>query len=148
LTDVDWGALDYLIIDTPPGTSDEHISIVQYLKHLPTLEGAVVITTPQAVAMNDVRKELSFCKKTGCVCVRACVRACVRVCVRVCMRAHTLAYTRACGFLRTRFVHVRHACGRAGANPCCGAVPQSVPVCEHLSHLPRGPLQDTRAGRR
>ena len=48
LTDVDWGALDYLIIDTPPGTSDEHISIVQYLKGT-ALDGAVVVTTPQEV---------------------------------------------------------------------------------------------------
>lgn len=39
----------------------------QYLKGCPGVEGAVVITTPQEVALNDVRKELSFCKKTGCV---------------------------------------------------------------------------------
>jgi len=64
LTDVDWGELDYLIIDTPPGTSDEHISIVQYLRGA-NIDGAVVVTTPQEVAMADVRKELSFCKKTN-----------------------------------------------------------------------------------
>ena len=64
LTDVDWGELDYLIIDTPPGTSDEHISIVQYLKGT-SVDGALVITTPQEVSMADVRKELNFCKKTG-----------------------------------------------------------------------------------
>lgn len=64
LTDVVWNELDYLIIDTPPGTSDEHISIVQYLKST-VLDGAVVITTPQEVSMADVRKELNFCKKTG-----------------------------------------------------------------------------------
>ena len=46
LSDVDWGELDYLIIDTPPGTSDEHISIVQYLKSC-SISGAVVVTTPQ-----------------------------------------------------------------------------------------------------
>ena len=44
-------------------TSDEHISIVQYLQCTAS-DGAVVITTPQEVAMMDVRKELSFCKKT------------------------------------------------------------------------------------
>ncbi len=65
LTDVDWGELDYLIIDTPPGTSDEHLSIVQYLKQGCGVDGAVVVTTPQEVAMADVRKELNFCKKTG-----------------------------------------------------------------------------------
>lgn len=64
LTDVDWGELDYLIIDTPPGTSDEHISIVQYLK-TSNLDGAVIVTTPQEVSMADVRKEINFCKKTG-----------------------------------------------------------------------------------
>jgi Mrp family chromosome partitioning ATPase len=64
LTDVVWNELDYLIIDTPPGTSDEHISIVQYLKAT-SIDGAVVITTPQEVSMADVRKELNFCKKTG-----------------------------------------------------------------------------------
>lgn len=46
LRDVDWGALDYLIVDTPPGTSDEHLSIVQYLSGC-HVDGAVVITTPQ-----------------------------------------------------------------------------------------------------
>jgi Mrp family chromosome partitioning ATPase len=63
LTDVVWDSLDYLIIDTPPGTSDEHISIIKYLKGT-NIDGAVVITTPQEVALLDVRKELSFCVKT------------------------------------------------------------------------------------
>jgi Mrp family chromosome partitioning ATPase len=64
LTDVAWNELDYLIVDTPPGTSDEHISIVQYLQAA-GIDGAVVVTTPQEVSMADVRKELNFCKKTG-----------------------------------------------------------------------------------
>lgn len=46
LRDVDWGEIDYLIVDTPPGTSDEHISIVQFLSST-RVDGAVVITTPQ-----------------------------------------------------------------------------------------------------
>lgn len=49
LRDVDWGELDYLFVDTPPGTSDEHISVAQYLR-CSTVDGAVVITTPQARA--------------------------------------------------------------------------------------------------
>ena len=64
LRDVDWGELDYLIVDTPPGTSDEHISIAQYLKAT-GVDGAVVVTTPQEVALADVRKEINFCRKTA-----------------------------------------------------------------------------------
>ncbi|KAF9054367.1 cytosolic Fe-S cluster assembling factor NBP35 [Panaeolus papilionaceus] len=64
LKDVDWGDLDYLLIDTPPGTSDEHLSIVQYLKES-GIDGAILITTPQEVAIQDVRREIDFCKKVG-----------------------------------------------------------------------------------
>lgn len=68
LSDVLWGELDYLLIDTPPGTSDEHISLAETLlkdARPGQVAGAVVVTTPQAVATSDVRKELNFCKKTG-----------------------------------------------------------------------------------
>jgi Mrp family chromosome partitioning ATPase len=68
LSDVLWGEIDYLLIDTPPGTSDEHISLAETLMKnaLPgQVAGAVVVTTPQAVATADVRKELNFCSKTG-----------------------------------------------------------------------------------
>ena len=69
LTQVDWtgdtDGLDYLIVDTPPGTSDEHISIVQYLQKAGAVAGAVVVTTPEEVSLADVRKELSFCQKTS-----------------------------------------------------------------------------------
>ncbi|EFC50417.1 MRP-like mind family ATPase [Naegleria gruberi] len=65
LRDVYWGDyLDYLIIDTPPGTSDEHITIVQYLKNV-DIDGAIIVTTPQDVSCNDVRREINFCKKVG-----------------------------------------------------------------------------------
>lgn len=66
LMDVDWGKLDYLIIDTPPGTSDEHISVIQYLKQtgLPNLDGAIMVTTPQEVSLMDVRKQIDFCRRT------------------------------------------------------------------------------------
>ncbi|CAK0763003.1 cytosolic Fe-S cluster assembly factor nbp35 [Coccomyxa viridis] len=64
LKDVHWGELDYLVIDTPPGTSDEHISIAQFLKGA-DVDGAVIVTTPQDVAIIDVRKEVNFCKKVG-----------------------------------------------------------------------------------
>jgi len=62
LCDVDWGEIDYLLIDTPPGTSDEHLSVVQYLKSS-GIDGAVLVTTPQEVALQDVRKEANFCAK-------------------------------------------------------------------------------------
>lgn len=110
LRDVDWGEIDYLVVDTPPGTSDEHLSIVQYLSAC-SVDGAVIVTTPQVrerariaatpsggeeagavptvglgqecgeesprraapslllcslnqeVALQDVRKEISFCHK-------------------------------------------------------------------------------------
>ena len=55
LTEVDWtgdtDGLDYLIVDTPPGTSDEHISTVQYLQKAGAVSGAVVVTTPEEVSL-------------------------------------------------------------------------------------------------
>eukprot|EP01103_Thecamoeba_quadrilineata_P012865 TRINITY_DN3426_c0_g1_i7.p1 TRINITY_DN3426_c0_g1~~TRINITY_DN3426_c0_g1_i7.p1 ORF type:complete len:260 (+),score=32.59 TRINITY_DN3426_c0_g1_i7:18-797(+) len=62
VNEVMWGELDYLIIDTPPGTSDEHLSVIESLRSSKP-DGAVVVTTPQAVSLNDVRKEISFCHK-------------------------------------------------------------------------------------
>ncbi|KAG9288733.1 hypothetical protein G9A89_004352 [Geosiphon pyriformis] len=62
LKDVDWGELDFLLVDTPPGTSDEHLSITQYLKES-GIDGAILITTPQEVALQDVRREIDFCRK-------------------------------------------------------------------------------------
>ncbi|KAF1813737.1 cytosolic Fe-S cluster assembling factor cfd1 [Eremomyces bilateralis CBS 781.70] len=71
LTSTVWPSdTEYLLIDTPPGTSDEHISLLEtLLKETAAtpaqLSGAVVVTTPQAVAISDVKKELDFCRKTG-----------------------------------------------------------------------------------
>ncbi|XP_062972557.1 cytosolic Fe-S cluster assembly factor NUBP2-like [Elgaria multicarinata webbii] len=64
VSDVAWGELDFLIVDTLPGTSDEHISTIESLRPYKPL-GAVLVTTTQAVSMGDVRWELTFCKKTG-----------------------------------------------------------------------------------
>ncbi|XP_076682910.1 NUBP iron-sulfur cluster assembly factor 1 isoform X2 [Andrena cerasifolii] len=64
LSDVDWGNLDYLIMDTPPGTSDEHLSATSYLKDA-VITGAIIVTTPQQVALLDVRKEIDFCRKVN-----------------------------------------------------------------------------------
>nr|CAD7413320.1 unnamed protein product [Timema cristinae] len=85
LTDVYWQDIDYLIIDTPPGTSDEHITVMENVRSCASdhvmfqgavlvimscfrelnCEGAVLVTTPQKVAIEDVRKEITFCRKTG-----------------------------------------------------------------------------------
>jgi len=58
--DVDWGNLDYLIVDIPPGTGDEPLSIIQLISDC---DGALVVTTPQDVALVSVRKSVSFVKK-------------------------------------------------------------------------------------
>ncbi|KAJ4499886.1 MRP-like protein [Lentinula lateritia] len=62
LSDVRWGELDYLIIDTPPGTSDEHLSLMEHLAPVHSKLSAVVVTTPQAVALNDAMKCISFAR--------------------------------------------------------------------------------------
>ncbi len=59
LGDVHWGELDYILVDLPPGTSDEPLSIAQ---NIPDADGAIVVTTPQDVALLDVRKAISFAK--------------------------------------------------------------------------------------
>eukprot|EP00698_Gefionella_okellyi_P004570 TRINITY_DN14188_c0_g1_i1.p1 TRINITY_DN14188_c0_g1~~TRINITY_DN14188_c0_g1_i1.p1 ORF type:complete len:282 (+),score=42.67 TRINITY_DN14188_c0_g1_i1:26-847(+) len=63
ITDVSWGPLDFLVVDAPPGTSDEHITICETLKAQAGVDGAVLVTTPQEVSVLDVRKEISFCQK-------------------------------------------------------------------------------------
>ena len=62
LNDVKWGDLDFLIIDLPPGTGDEPLSIGQSFSNQ---DGAIIVTTPQEVAAADVRKSIDFCNKLG-----------------------------------------------------------------------------------
>jgi predicted Fe-Mo cluster-binding NifX family protein len=57
---VAWGDLDYLIVDSPPGTGDEPLSICQLIGKV---DGAVIVTTPQKVAAVDVRKSVTFCRR-------------------------------------------------------------------------------------
>lgn len=56
--DVDWGDLDYLIVDSPPGTGDEPLTVAQLI----TDAKAIIVTTPQEVALADIRKSISFCR--------------------------------------------------------------------------------------
>lgn len=60
ISEVKWGELDYLIVDSPPGTGDEPLSVAQLLGDA---QGAVIVTTPQRLAISDVRKCISFCRK-------------------------------------------------------------------------------------
>ncbi|MFW6243791.1 MAG: P-loop NTPase, partial [Desulfovibrionales bacterium] len=60
LADVVWGDLDFLVIDTPPGTGDEALTIGQEIK---TITGIVIVTTPQDVALHDSRKSANFAEK-------------------------------------------------------------------------------------
>ena len=59
--DVEWGNLDFLIIDSPPGTGDEPLTIAQTIKDAK----AIIVTTPQEVSLADVRKSINFCKNVG-----------------------------------------------------------------------------------
>jgi Mrp family chromosome partitioning ATPase len=56
--EVEWGELDYLIIDSPPGTGDEPLTIAQTIPDAK----AIIVTTPQEVSLADVRKSISFCR--------------------------------------------------------------------------------------
>ena len=60
LKDVEWGDLDCLVVDSPPGTGDEPLTVAQSIENL---DGAIIVTTPQQVAITDVRKSVNFCRK-------------------------------------------------------------------------------------
>jgi len=61
MSDVDWSDVDVLVVDTPPGTGDEPLSVVQNLG--PTLDGAIIVTSPQDVSLMDSGRSVTFAKK-------------------------------------------------------------------------------------
>ncbi len=60
LKDVEWGQLDFLIVDCPPGTGDEPLSVIQLIENA---DGAIIVTTPQELSIIDVQRSIGFCKK-------------------------------------------------------------------------------------
>jgi len=62
LARVQWGPLDFLFIDSPPGSGDEQITVC---KSIPELTGAIIVTTPQEVSLLDARRSVAFCRKMG-----------------------------------------------------------------------------------
>ena len=59
ISDIEWGDLDYLIVDSPPGTGDEPLTVAQTI---PDAE-ALIVTTPQEISLADVRKSINFCRQ-------------------------------------------------------------------------------------
>lgn len=60
LGETEWGNLDHLIVDLPPGTGDEPLSVLQLIPHV---HGALIVTTPQDIALADVRRSIGFCRQ-------------------------------------------------------------------------------------
>jgi len=61
IADVQWGELDYLFIDSPPGTGDEPLTVAQVMKG----SQGIIVTTPQEVSLLDIRKSITFCRQVN-----------------------------------------------------------------------------------
>ncbi|MEA3400876.1 MAG: Mrp/NBP35 family ATP-binding protein [Armatimonadota bacterium] len=62
IADVEWGERDILVVDLPPGTGDEPLTLAQSLPHA---DGAIIVTTPQEASLSDCRKAINFARKVG-----------------------------------------------------------------------------------
>lgn len=134
LGDVDWGELDFLLLDLPPGTGDVALTISQKLR----VSGSIIVTTPQEVALQDVYKSVSMNKKVGIPITGVVENASTFVCDG-CGKAHSL-YGTGGGAAVAEF---------AGA-PLLGQIPidptvrqwgdQGVPVVEAAPHSPAAGL--------
>jgi ATP-binding protein involved in chromosome partitioning len=61
ISDIKWDTLDYLVIDSPPGTGDEPLTVAQTIPHAK----AIIVTTPQEISLADVRKSINFCRQVN-----------------------------------------------------------------------------------
>jgi len=64
IKELDWGDTDIMVVDTPPGTSDEHLAVVSFMSQS-GIDGAVIVTTPDEVSISDVRREIRFCQRAN-----------------------------------------------------------------------------------
>lgn len=65
VSDVAWGELDVLLVDTPPGTSDEHLAVLENMKKHSRIDGAILVTTPQVTTLLDKKNPAVFSRNSN-----------------------------------------------------------------------------------
>ncbi|KAF0296147.1 Cytosolic Fe-S cluster assembly factor nubp2 [Amphibalanus amphitrite] len=151
VTDVAWQDVDYLLIDTPPGTSDEHIAILESLRQL-RCDGAVLVTTPQNLAVGDVRRQVTFCRRTGLKVLGIVENMSGFVCPNCseCTNIFSsgggeqLSSVAGVPFLGRLPLEPRLAAALDAGAPLTEAAPAAGPVADAVSEIVRGLLQTVR----